>query len=161
MPDKIKSNKEIKEISEKLHKQGKKIVTTNGSFDLFHIGHLRTLEFSKKQGDVLIVCINSDSSIHKYKSEKRPIINEKYRSEIVAAICIVDYVTLFAEETPVKILSDIKPDIHVKGSEYKGNIIEKDIIEKNSGKVVFMDRVEAPENSSTTGIIEKILKLYR
>jgi D-glycero-beta-D-manno-heptose 1-phosphate adenylyltransferase len=161
MPDKIKSNEEIKEICKKLHKEGQRIVTTNGAFDLFHIGHLRTLEFSKNQGEVLIVCINSDSSIKKYKSDKRPIINEVYRAEIVAAIDLVDFVTIFDEETPVKILGDIKPNIHVKGSEYKESMIEKEIVEKNKGKVVFMDRLEPSEFSSTTNIIEKILKLYR
>jgi rfaE bifunctional protein nucleotidyltransferase chain/domain len=161
MTVKIKTNQEIKKIAEELHNQGKKIVTTNGAFDLFHIGHLRTLEFSKKQGDILIVCINSDSSIKKYKSEKRPIINEKYRAEIVAAICFVDYVTIFTEQTSVKILGEIKPNIHVKGSEYKENMIEREVIEKNKGKVVFIDRVELSENSSTSKIIDKILKLYR
>ncbi|NTV24282.1 MAG: hypothetical protein HGA85_08005, partial [Nanoarchaeota archaeon] len=107
-------------------------------------------------GDILIVGINSDSSIKRYKSEKRPIISQEERAEIVAAIGCVDFVTIFDEETPIELLKIIKPKAHVKGAEYKGKIPEKEIVEKNGGKVVFLERSDA----STSSIISRILERY-
>ena len=158
MKSKIKTREELKEVITDLKTQNKKIVTTNGAFDLFHTGHLKTLNFAKKQGDVLIVGLNSDSSIKKYKSKKRPIIPEKERAKLVAATEPVNYVTIFEEETPVILLQMIKPNVHVKGLEYKEKIPEKDVVEVNGGKIVFIERDKT--DTSTTRIIEKIVELY-
>lgn len=158
MDEKIKTKDELKQIVQKLRVNDKTIVTTNGAFDLFHFGHLKNLKFAKKQGDILIVGINSDVSIKKYKSGKRPIISQEERAKIVASTEYVDYVNIFYEKTPVKLLKIIKPNVHVKGTEYKENIIEGKIVEENGGKVVFIER--DPEDISTSKIIKKILKLY-
>ena len=154
MNNKIISRDKLIGIVKDTRKKKKKIVTTNGAFDLFHVGHLNTIEFSKNLGDILIVCLNSDNSIKRYKSKRRPIIPQEQRAEIVAAIEYVDYVIIFDEETPVELLSLIKPDFHVKGSEYKNNLLEKEVIERNGGKLFFIER----DDISTTKIIEKILK---
>jgi len=154
---KIITKQELRHLVPVLKEEERTIVTTNGSFDMFHAGHLRSLKFAKEQGDILIVGINSDKSVKKYKSKKRPIIPEEQRAEIVASIIYVDYVVLFDETTPVNLLSMIKPDIHVKGSEYKENIPEKEVVEKYGGKVVFIERHEL--KISTSEIIKTIQEL--
>lgn len=157
--EKIKSTDELKSIVEDLKKQNKKIVTTNGVFDILHIGHIRYLEEAKKLGDILIVAINSDSSTKKIKDPKRPLNNENDRAEALASLECVDYVTIFNENDPVKILGDIKPSIHVKGGDYKiHQIIEKDVIEKNNGKIVLIPEIKG---YSTTDLIKKIIELYK
>ncbi len=154
---KIISRTELKELVEKLKKENKKIVSTNGAFDILHYGHIKSLKFAKEQGDIVIVGLNTDSSIKKYKSEKRPIIPENQRTVVLSAIMYVDYVVLFDEETPNELLKEIQPDVHVKGSEYEENIPEKEIIEKYGGKVVFIERDE--KEVSSTNIINRILSL--
>jgi rfaE bifunctional protein nucleotidyltransferase chain/domain len=153
---KLKTTNEIEQVVKKLRQEGKSIVTTNGSFDLFHTGHLKNLEFAKSNGDILIVGLNSDNSIRKYKSEDRPIIPQEQRAKILAALECVNYIVIFDDEDPIMLLEKIKPDVHVKGSEYKGNIVEKDVVESNHGRLMFVER--DPEDVSTTKIIEKILK---
>ena len=158
MPKKIMNIKELKEIVEKLKKENKKIVTTNGVFDILHIGHMRYLQEAKKLGDILIAAVNSDSSTKKIKGPKRPLNNENDRAEALAALECVDYVIIFNEENPMKILGIIKPNIHVKGGDYDINrIIEKDIVEKNNGKVVLIPKVKG---YSTTDFINRIIKVY-
>jgi len=154
---KIITKQELMRLVPVLKEEERTVVTTNGSFDLFHAGHLRSLKFAKEQGEVLIVGINSDKSVKKYKSEKRPIIPEEQRVEIVASILYVDYVVLFDETDPIELIKLIKPDIHVKGSEYKENIPEKDVVEKYGGKVVFIERHEL--KISTSEIIKRIQEL--
>lgn len=159
MTQKIKTIKELKDISEKLRNQNKKVITTNGVFDILHIGHIRYLKEAKKLGDVLIVGINSDSSVKRIKGPERPLNNEKDRAEALAALKCVDFVTIFNEETPIKILEQIKPNIHVKGGDYNINqIIEKDIVEKNNGKIVLIPEVKG---YSTTDLINKIIGAYK
>ena len=150
----IISRKDLPDLIKNIRKQGKTIVTTNGAFDILHVGHLKSLKFAKKYGDVLIVGLNSDSSIKEYKNENRPIIPENQRAEMLSSINYVDYVTLFEEKTPCELLEIIKPDIHVKGSEYEENIPEKEIVERNGGKVMFIKR--GSEDVSTTQIINKV-----
>ena len=154
---KIITKDELMTIIPELKQQEKTIVTTNGSFDMFHSGHLKSLKFAREQGDILIVGLNSDSSVKKYKSASRPIIPEEQRAEIVASIIYVDYVVLFDETTPINLLEMIKPDVHVKGSEYKKKIPEKQIVEKNGGKIVFIERDEL--KISTSEIIKKIKEM--
>lgn len=141
-----------KKVSE-IKKDKKTIVTINGSFDLMHAGHLKILFEASLLADVLIVALNSDCSIKQYKSKSRPIISLEYRMQMIAALFFVDYVTYFKELNPIKILDIIKPTIHVNGSEYGNNCIEKNIVEKNGGKIHI---VNLKPTLSTTNIIEKI-----
>ena len=159
MTQKIKTIKEVKNISEESRNINKTIITTNGVFDILHIGHIRYLKEAKKLGDVLIVGINSDSSVNRIKGPETPLNTEKDRAEALAALKCVDFVTIFNEETPIKILEQIKPNIHVKGGDYNINqIIEKDIVEKNNGKIVLIPEVKG---YSTTDLINKIIGAYK
>ena len=154
--DKIKSIEELKKIIENLKKQNKIIVTTNGVFDILHLGHIKYLQEAKKLGDILIVALNSDSSVKQIKGPERPINNQEARAETLSAIEFIDHIVIFDETDPIKILSEIKPDIHIKGGDYKiEQIIEKDIVEKNNGKVVLIPEVKG---YSTTDLINKIKK---
>ena len=132
------------------------IATLNGSFDLLHAGHLKILYEAKTKADILIVALNSDSSIKKYKSTKRPIIELENRLEMMAALEFVDLVTYFDETDPINILNEIKPDIHINGSEYGKDCLEKETILKNGGKIHI---VSLKPGLSTTNIIKKIKKL--
>ena len=159
MNNKIKTKEEISAISEELKKQGKKVVTTNGVFDLLHIGHVRSFEKAKSFGDVLIVGINSDSSVKKIKGDKRPIISQNDRAEMLATLNVVDYIVIFEETTPNVILDAIKPSIHIKGKDWENKFCpEKELIEKNGGKMEFIDLIQG---LSTTNIINKILECYK
>ena len=156
--EKIKSRKKLKEIVEDLKKQDKKIVTTNGVFDILHIGHIRYLQEAKRLGDKLIVAINSDYSTKKIKGPKRPLNNENDRTEALSALQCVDFVAIFDEEKPIRILEEIKPNVHVKGGDYEmSQIIEKNTVEKNNGKIVLIPEVKG---YSTTKFINKILSIY-
>ncbi len=149
---KVKSLSEVLKIINKAKKEGKKIVTTNGCFDLFHIGHLRSLEKAKTYGDLLIVGVNSDKSVKLNKGPERPIIPAKERVEIIAALAAVDYVFLFNEKTASSWIEKIKPHFHIKGADRKiEEIVERKTIEKNGGKIIL-----TPYIKSTTDIIKKI-----
>lgn len=141
-----------------LRRQKKTIATLNGSFDLMHAGHLHIIYEASKQADVLIVALNSDLSIKRYKGPKRPIVPLEYRMQMMAALEFVDYVTFFEETNPLSLLSKIKPDVHVNGAEYGKDCIEREIVEKHGGKIHIVDLVEG---LSTSQIIEKILDAYR
>lgn len=136
----------------------KKIVFTNGCFDIFHVGHLRYLKESSKYGDMLIVGVNSDASVKRLKGENRPIVNEKERAELLSSLSFVSYVVLFDEDTPYNIIKKIHPDVITKGGDYNvDNIVGADIVKNKGGKVVVCPLVE---NKSTTNIIERILEVY-
>lgn len=157
---KIKDIDELKEIVENLKRDGKTIITANGSFDIFHYAHASLLTEMKKHGDVLIVLLNSDSSIQKNKGTNRPIIPENQRAAVLAALESVDYIVIFNEETPLNYLKEIKPHIHAKG--VTGNIKERvdeerKLVESWGGELREVDSIV--RHSSTT-IIEKILKSY-
>ena len=159
MHNKIKTVLELRPLLDILQAMGKKIVFTNGCFDLIHTGHTRYLAKAKSFGDLLIVAVNSDSSVRMIKGEKRPINTQAERAETLAALESVDFVTIFDEPDPYKIISDLQPDVLVKGGDWPiEKIIGKDIVEARGGKVVNVPYVEG---ASTTGIIEKILKLCR
>ncbi len=157
---KIKSAAEIGKIASHLHKEKRIIATTNGVFDILHLGHITYLEKARNLGDVLIVGINSDSSVRSIKGPKRPINNERERAACVAALSCVDYVVIFDEKDPIRLLSEIKPHVHVKGGDYlghEGKIVEKEIVEKNGGKIALVDVVEG---YSTSALIERITDAY-
>lgn len=156
---KIKTLKEMTEILEQLRKTNPNlvIVTTNGAFDILHSGHLSSLKHAKDLGDILIVCLNSDQSIKMYKSPNRPIIHQDERAKLISALEFVSYVVIFEEPDPCFILSELKPNIHVKSKlGFKG--IEKNVVEKNGGKIELIDDIN---NLSTTGIIDKIIDNYQ
>ena len=155
---KIKTLNELIRIVKNLKSKNKKIVTTNGVFDILHCGHVKYLEEAKKMGDILIVGVNTDKSVKQNKGDKRPINDEKSRLSVLAALECVDYAFLFDEKDPKSWLSKVKPNIHVKAGDYKLNqIIEKDAVEKNGGKIII---AKVEKNYSTTKIIDKILDVY-
>jgi len=159
MRDKIKSVDELKKIVAQLKKKKKTIVWTNGCFDLLHIGHIKSLQKAKSLGDVLIVGLNSDSSVRKLKGKLRPLMPQEERAEIVAALECVDYVTIFSELRPNKVIGILKPDIHVKGPGYKKNELpETPMVKSYGGRIEIVD-TKIPV--STTKIIEKILKRFK
>jgi rfaE bifunctional protein nucleotidyltransferase chain/domain len=159
MLGKIKTVAELLPLLAILRAAGKKIVFTNGCFDIIHTGHTRYLATARSLGDVLVVAVNSDASVHRIKGEKRPINPEAERLETLAALESVDFVTLFSEPDPFKIISELQPDILVKGGDWPlEKIIGRDVVEARGGKAVNVPYIEG---ASTTGIIEKILKIYR
>jgi D-beta-D-heptose 7-phosphate kinase/D-beta-D-heptose 1-phosphate adenosyltransferase len=156
--DKIKTFSQIQEIVNSLKAQNKKIVFTNGCFDIVHSGHVDYLKKAKQLGDVLIVGLNSDSSVKSIKGKQRPINNQNDRAVVLGAFYFVDYVVIFDQSTPYELINVIKPDILVKGSDWNNKtIVGSDIVSENGGKVVL---IEYLEGKSTTTIIEKILKNY-
>lgn len=153
---KILPPERIEETVLSLRKAGKKIVTINGSFDLLHAGHLFILFDAKAQGDILIVALNTDSSVRAYKSPDRPIIPLAERIEMMTGIEFVDYVTWFDETDPRAILSKIRPDIHANGAEYGENCIEADVVKQMGGKIHLIPRIPG---LATSDIIKKIQSL--
>lgn len=158
--EKIKTREEIEKISEELKKQGKVVVSINGSFDLLHVGHVKILEEARKQGDVLIVGLNTDDSVRRWKKHmgykdwmNRPLNNQNDRTEMLAALECVDYVTLFDETDCLKFVESVKPNIHANGSDYGENCIEAPTVKKYGGKVYIVKLVEG---YSTSNLIKKI-----
>lgn len=149
----------IKYIVNDLKDKNKKIVFTNGCFDLLHAGHLSSFIQAKKYGDILIVAVNSDASVKKNKGDLRPIINQDDRIAMLCALDIVDYVVLMEDTNPINLIELIQPDVCVKGSDWKDKVVpEKKIIESYGGRMEF---IELSKDRSTTNIINKILKVYK
>lgn len=143
----------IKSWAQEMRREGHTIVTTNGSFDLLHAGHVHTLFEGKKLGGLFIVLLNSDASVRSYKGESRPIIELKYRLQLVAALRCVDFVSYFDEPDPRRILAEIAPDIHVNSAEYGEDCIERETIETGGGRVQLVEKIDS---LSTSAIIKKI-----
>ena len=141
----------IKSVIDKLRSEGKKIVFTNGCFDILHIGHVRYLKEAAGLGDVLIVGLNSDSSISRIKPG-RPLTPEKERAEILSSLSVVDFTTIFDEDTPYELIRDVQPDILVKGSDWA----KKDIVGADIAKEVHT--IQITEGISTSGIVDRIQK---
>lgn len=147
----------IDPLVRKLRGENKKIVFTNGCFDILHSGHIRYLQEAKKLGDVLILGLNSDSSIRRLKGEQRPILSQDERITLIGALQFVDYVILFDEDTPLKLLEKVRPDILVKGGDYvKENIVGYELLTSYGGQVITLPFIEG---KSTTNIISKIINL--
>lgn len=158
LDSKIKNITQIKRIIARLKVQGKTIVFANGCFDLLHYGHIKYLEDSKKKGDILVVAVNSDASIRRIKGKKRPIVKEKDRLRVIAALGDVDYVVLFKEDTPFKTIRSLKPDIIVKGADWsKNNIVGVDFVLSYKGRV---SRIKLVRGRSTTNLINQIAKTF-
>ena len=155
----IKTLEEMKEIRKQLKHQNKKVVFTNGCFDLIHAGHVDYLSKAKALGDVMIVGLNSDASVKSIKGSKRPILNETERSFIISNLKPVDYVTLFDEDTPKLLIEELLPDILVKGADWKiDNIVGKDVIIANGGEV---RTIEFINDQSTSNIIKIIVDRFK
>jgi rfaE bifunctional protein nucleotidyltransferase chain/domain len=153
---KIKSLPEIQEMVKDWKQKGEKIVFTNGCFDILHLGHVDYLEKASNLGDHLIIGLNTDDSVSRIKGPSRPVVAEESRARVMAALCFVDAVVFFNEDTPYDLINNIMPDILVKGSDYMTeNIVGADIVMENGGKVETIDLVDG---FSTSGIIEKIKK---
>ena len=150
----VVKKEDLKELLNTL--QGKKIVFTNGCFDILHTGHAKYLKDSKKFGDILIVGLNSDASVKKLKGENRPINNQEDRAYLLNELKSVDYVVIFDENSPVDLLNIIKPDIYTKGADYTlSTLPEAPVVIQNGGRVEFITFVEG---KSTTNVVKNILK---
>ncbi len=148
------SRNDLNSLLDKLRSEGKTIVTTNGCFDILHVGHVRYLEKTNTFADVLIVALNSDKSVKSIKGDSRPINKEEDRAEVLSALRCVDYVVLFDEDSPIDLLLQIKPDVYTKGADYTVETLpEAKPIMENGGRVEFISFVEG---KSTTSIINKM-----
>ena len=148
------SRSQAKNLAEKLKKDKKTLVFTNGCFDILHIGHVRYLKESAKLGDIMIIGLNSDLSVKRLKGESRPINNESDRAELLSELSFIDYVIVFEEDSPVNLLEEIKPNIYTKGADYTLETLpEAPTVLKNGGRVEFIDLVAG---KSTTNVIKKI-----
>jgi D-glycero-beta-D-manno-heptose 1-phosphate adenylyltransferase len=145
---------ELAELVEELKNTKRKIMFTNGCFDIIHAGHVRYLQAARQLGDVLIVGLNSDNSVSLLKGPTRPINNQEDRAEVLAALSSVDYVIIFGEQTAEKLIRVIKPDIYVKGGDYVvANLPEAELIDKLGGEIVLIPEVQG---RSSSNIINKI-----
>lgn len=152
--DKLKTWQEIDSIALDFHIHGRKVVFTNGCFDIIHAGHVLYLEQARMMGDVLILGLNSDASIRRLKGETRPVNTQTDRATVVAALASVDYVVIFDQDTPYRLIDLIKPDLLVKGGDWRPeDIVGSDIVLAQGGMVRSIDYLDG---SSTTGIIDRI-----
>lgn len=152
--NKIKSFSAIKKISRALKKKGKKIVFTNGCFDILHYGHLKYLRKCKTLGDVLVIGLNSDASVRILKGRKRPINFQRQRAEILSALEFVDYVVIFSSDTPLNLIKGIAPHVLAKGGDWgKNDIVGSDFVLKNGGRVASVKFVKG---YSTSGLIKRL-----
>ena len=156
--NKILERETLRNKLEALRKKGKKIAFTNGCFDILHVGHVRYLREAKKTADVLVLALNSDSSVRSIKGENRPLMTEKERAEVLAALEFIDFVTIFPELTPLELINYLKPDVLIKGGDWpEEKVVGREEIKKWGGKVAIIPEVEG---KSTTNVVEKIKKLY-
>jgi D-beta-D-heptose 7-phosphate kinase/D-beta-D-heptose 1-phosphate adenosyltransferase len=154
VPGKLKSLHELERLTSTAKARGKKIVFTNGCFDILHRGHLHVLREAKALGDLLIVAVNSDRSVKQIKGPGRPVMSEVSRAELIEALEMVDYVILFEESDPCRLIAALKPDILAKGGDYgRDTVVGADIVEKNGGRVAVIPFLKG---FSTTEIIERV-----
>jgi D-beta-D-heptose 7-phosphate kinase/D-beta-D-heptose 1-phosphate adenosyltransferase len=154
--NKIKKLKELKGIAIASKKRGEKIVFTNGCFDILHLGHIKYLEKAHSLGDKLVVALNSDSSMRKIKGDSRPIFPEPARVALIAALECVDYAIIFAQATPIRLIKALRPDVLVKGGDWRQrDIVGTDFVKSYGGKVVTVDFVKGYSSSSIIARIKK------
>lgn len=157
--EKIKSLPELIEIRNHLRRQKKRVVFTNGVFDLLHRGHVEYLEKARALGDVLIVGINSDTSVKLVKGAWKPLVNQEDRALVLAGLSSIDFICFFEEETPHSIISALIPDILVKGSDYQlDEIVGRDVVESGGGRVITVPQTPG---MSTTDVVKRIAKLLK
>lgn len=155
LAQKIIERKELAALVTRLKQAGHTIVTTNGSFDLLHFGHVTMLQEAKSLGDILIVGVNSDRSVQAYKGTHRPLCSQTERVNMLAALACTDYITIFDELTPLPLLDIIRPHIHVNSSEHGKDCVERDIVEQHGGRIHLAQLVDG---LSTTQLIERIIR---
>ena len=163
--NKIKTREEMTKLVQELKAKGKTIVSTNGSFDILHAGHVYFMRQAKKQGDILIVGLNSDQSVKAWKKhigykdwDKRPVVPQDARAEMLAAFDCIDYVTIYDEPDSIAFVESVKPHIHVNGSEYGKDSIEAEAVKKHGGKMYIVEKIPG---MSTSQLIEKIKDAYK
>lgn len=157
MKNPVSLKKLLNELS-RLRKKGKKVVFTNGCFDIIHAGHVRYLNKARSLGDVLVVGLNSDSSVRGIKGPSRPIVPQNERAEVLGALTPVDFVVVFNEPTPLKLIEAVKPDILAKGADWAArDIVGGAVVRKNGGKI---RRITLAKGRSTTNIIRRVLELH-
>jgi len=153
---KIKTRGELQKILHNLKRLGKRIVFTNGCFDILHIGHVRCLEEAKKLGDILIVAINTDRSVRSIKGPSRPLVPEAERAEVLSALACVDYVVTFDESDPLSLISSLKPHVLVKGGDWKPEaVVGREVVEREGGRVVIIPQVQGVSTSTIADRIGK------
>lgn len=146
--EKLKTLEELASITQGLRRQGKQLVFTNGCFDLLHRGHVRYLDRAKTLGDVLIVAINSDASVRALKGPGRPVMSDEERAELVTALAAVDYVLVFEELDPEKVIRVLEPDVLVKGGDWPADqVVGRQIVESRGGRVCTLPYVEGASSS--------------
>ncbi len=156
---KILDWKNLKDNVDELRRQGKKIAFTNGCFDILHVGHTRYLRQAREKGDVLILALNSDASVRRIKGEKRPLIPQDERAELLSCLEFVDYVTLFDESTPLNLILYLKPDVLIKGGDWpEDQVVGRREVLSWGGTVSIIPEIPG---ASTTNIVDKILAVYR
>ncbi len=142
----------------RLREDGKSIVFTNGCFDILHVGHVRYLSAARSEGDILVVGLNSDESVRSIKNKNRPIVNQDQRSEVLASLECVDYITIFDNPDPLELIRTLKPDVLVKGADWKEEeIIGADVVKAHGGKVV---RIPFVSEISTSRLVKRIVERY-
>ena len=158
MPEKILTHEALMNEREHLRRAGKKLVFTNGVFDILHVGHVRYLAQAKELGDALVVAINSDASVRELKGEGRPLVSQNDRAEVLSALSSVDYVTVFDDNSPRSLIAKLLPDVLVKGGDYALDQIHgREEVEAAGGRVISLPFVEG---SSTSQIIERMKKSF-
>ena len=156
---KILNLKDLVPTINSLHESGKRVVFTNGCFDILHVGHIRYLATAKDHGDILVVGLNSDESVKRIKAKGRPIVSQDQRAEVLAALWFVDYITIFNEPDPLILIQTLKPNVLVKGADWpEEKIIGADFVKANGGRVV---RIEVIPQISTSRIIRRIVNRYQ
>lgn len=156
--DKIVARVDMPRVRELLREDRRTLVFTNGAFDILHAGHVSYLNFARAQGDALVVGLNSDASVRRYKGDKRPVNPEQDRALVLAALECVDYVVVFDEDEPKELIGEIIPDVLVKGADWAHYVSGRDIVEAHGGKVVLADMMAG---RSTSNAIQRILEAYR
>ncbi|HDQ25187.1 MAG TPA: D-glycero-beta-D-manno-heptose 1-phosphate adenylyltransferase [bacterium] len=156
---KLKSRAALKKIIKSLKKKGKKVVFANGCFDILHVGHIRFLRSARSKGDVLVLGLNSDSSVRKIKGKGRPLVNERERAEMLSGFEFIDYILIFGEPTVDRTLLELRPDFHAKGTDYTVKTVpEREMTAKLGIKTVIAGD---KKNHATTDIIRKIIQKNR
>ena len=156
---KICLREQLKRELDIVRAEGGRWAFTNGCFDILHVGHVRYLREARGKADALVVAVNSDSSVRAIKGDKKPLVPEAERAEILAALKVVDYVIIFSEETPLSLIEDLRPDVLIKGGDWEEDqVVGRDAVRSWGGKVII---VPFTEGFSTTNIVDKILRVYR
>jgi D-beta-D-heptose 7-phosphate kinase/D-beta-D-heptose 1-phosphate adenosyltransferase len=154
--EKIVGNDALREIAAAAHRDGRRLVFTNGCFDLVHAGHVRSLAAARAAGDLLVVALNDDASVRRLKGPSRPLVPQDARAEVIAALEMVDYVTFFGEDTPARLIASLEPDVLVKGGDWAPeHVVGRETVEARGGRVLI---VPTAPGFSTSALVERIRK---